>query len=601
MAETEIRDDIGLNPETNQIPPKEFNKQRGRLQAQILKFAAPLAGIILAAACSGAESEAPNVAVRTQTVSPTPKAEQTMGAIPSTETPIIDSRTIQKPALTPATAIPAPTEAPMPSPAETATTTSGFKIIKQVIEEIPGNPDQKNEVRAILDRFTQVETVLGLYKQAYESRREQDGTPTLLALTHQKFNRLNEAFPEFILEDQIPFLKDERLLAQILTSLQQKSKEEIVSSVLKSGNEFFNKGIIDGRRRLAYITPETSQAAIEFDTSKTTSSEASKAVETFKTFLKETGLEGKINLKVVLADELSMGNAAGTFSDMERVPEIELAPPFGEKEFFHELTHFLDPDRNSFLYSYLSTKEIIDTLIAIEEALSSEWGRKYPEVNKIFSKDPINAFVKRQNGQPIGPAEFAVVERLNMPAGGWLTPVGDILRNPHESFVDFMSIFDNQFSQDFDKKLENALHGIREEDWSGLVLSQKTLLDELAKRSDWDKALVELLRENATSVTYSPRYHGALSMTHLRRILFFGAAVGGDARVAKLFLNLEPKDRRQILSTFLVIWQNNDKDILAGSTAVTISGKSALGFEWDETLKNPFKTYFYTTISALTS
>lgn len=491
---------------------------------------------------------------------------------------------------------PAPTPIPEEKPAEI----SIFQEIMQKIDQSPGTETEKALARETINQFEKAAQRISEFKND-EAQRQAQGEITLWQLTGRKFNRLGDAFPEFTIEDQVFYLKDDKDLQTLLTRLQEAPPQELLTAISQSQNQFFDRGNLGGRRRIAFVTEVAQSPTTEFDLSKTTNPRAPKAAEELKAFLKEIGLEGKIRLKIILADQLSMAKAAGTFSDMGQVPEIELAPPFGEKERLHELTHFLDPDRNSFLHYNLSPEEIIDTLIAIEEALSSEWGRKYPKVHEIFSKDPKNAVVKLQNGQSIEPKEFAAVQRLGFPAGGWLTPERDISIEPDESLVDFMGIFDEQFSQDFDRKLEDALHEIREEDWLGFVSSQKILLDELAQRSDWDKAFVELLRENATSVTYSPRYHGALSMVHLRRILFFDAAIDGDARAAKLLSSLAAKDRKKILDTFLIHWENNDRNLLADGVAVTISGKSELGFKWDETLKNPFKTYFGRIISDLTS
>lgn len=470
-----------------------------------------------------------------------------------------------------------------------------FDLLREKINGIKAPAEQKQETLAVIDKFEKVDQVLMEFRTAYQSRQEPDGLPSLLVLTRRKFGQFETTFPEFELENQAFFLKDEKLLRQSLNQLKEKEGTELLSAIAIGGKSFFDERKPESRRRGVYIEAGSKTGGkVEFDLTRTADPQAPEAAATFKTFLKEIGLDGKLSFMVILADKLSMGYAVGTFSSIPPIPEIEIAPPFKKEVFISELASLIDIETNPRLLAYLSAEQVIDLLILREKALGDPlWGRRYPEIAKLFGEAAYSNVTKKLKGQPLTVSEWAAAQYRTQE---WLYSRDVDRFHPPENldyFHPLKDLFDPKFTTKFDQELENELLKGQSITVKDFIEAKKAQLAELAQNSFWDKTFVELLKESADNF-YRIGIVGELSMKHLRRILFFDAAWRGDKRVAQLFGNLKSEDRGEVLNYF-VNELNLNSQLFSEAIKAMVTGLPRLV----DPVNNPYRSYLEKVISYL--
>lgn len=484
---------------------------------------------------------------------------------------------------------------PVPTPGVEAAEFLAFEQIREKINGIQAPAEQKQETLAVIDKFEKVDQVLMEFRAAYQSRQEPDGTPSLLALTRRKFGQFLTTFPEFELENQTFFLKDEKLLRSRLNQLKETEGTELLSAITISGKSFFDERKPDGRRRGIYLeVGSKSGGEVEFDLTKTANLQAQEAAAAFKIFLQELGLDGNISFKVILTDKPSMEGATGTFFSIPEIPEIEIAPPFKKEVLVAELGHLIDIETNSRLLAYLTPEQVIDLLILREKALGDPlWGRRYPQIAKLFGEAAYSHVTKELKGQPLTVSEWAAAQYRPQE---WLYSRDVDRFHPPEN-LDYphslKDLFDPKFTTKFDQELENELLKGQSMTVKDFIEAKKAELAELALNSFWDKTFVELLKESADDF-YRIGIVGELTMRHLRRILFFDAAWRGDQRVAQLFADLKSADRGKILQ-FFVDELNLDSQLFSEAIKATVRGLPKPA----DPANNPYRSYLEAVISYL--
>jgi hypothetical protein len=257
-----------------------------------------------------------------------------------------------------------------------------FDQLRTKIEK--SQAEDKEELLAVIEKFEKVDGVLTEFQTAYESYKEPDGTPTLLALKVKSLDNLDPSplYPGLTpeearrawVEDNIFYLNHEELLRDtiqtILTS-EGMSLSQINAELSKT------EGQLD---RIPYLEADSQRGfALEIETEGVEVSQGQ--IDKIRQEIEKLPLAGK--LKVILTTRALNQQNRGTelplaYFETPTTPQMMVIPVDGPEQAIMESIHLegghlVQISANSYPYvEHLSPQEFVELQIRELEALGPE-------------------------------------------------------------------------------------------------------------------------------------------------------------------------------------------------------------------------------------
>lgn len=444
------------------------------------------------AACSQGEADVKITPLEPE-YQPTASSES-MEELPSTQTPILDTR---QPALTPVETQPpaieptpppagGPTPEPTPTPTtESITNTSIYSLLKDSIQSQNSPLEEKGQLLEVIDKLEYTEIVLSNFTRFYNKH-----SPSISDLLKSQYGSLDfsNAFPtmnhqqaqDFLTQNEIFFLGDTTNLKGIKSRLDQilKTNPDTIPSELKRINNDYIGIFSTDYQKIGSETKELKSLNITVDPEIEKKPEFAQKIERVKSAINST-LEQipnfqKLGLNFFIADV----GSSGFFPEENKIViTVNTFEKSLKETIAEEIVHSQDIFFNgSKLLPHLTPEEIV-SLIGIREQINSQ---TFPlKIESVLNSQKSHVWQKFAAGELLSAEELKILAAIEV----------------HKRILDEIKIFDSLI--DAQSILEYSFRGSKVntyESISKFLEAESGRINQLSQKNYLIKTLVEDIR-----------------------------------------------------------------------------------------------------------